>query len=96
MLAAHADRLAWSSPAELAAGTLAITGCVLSNELVDALPVHLVEMTAAGLQEVMVAAAGEEFCEQLAPPTNSGNSLISSAPRHDSCRRAESGNPPCC
>ena len=68
MLAAHVDRLAWSSPAELAAGTLAITGCVLSNELIDALPVHLVEMTAAGLQEVTVTAAGEEFREQLAPP----------------------------
>jgi len=67
MLAAHADRLAWSSPDELAGGALAITGCVLTNELVDALPVHLVEMTAAGLQEVMVTAADGEFCEQLAP-----------------------------
>ena len=66
MLAAHADRLAWSSPAELAAGSLAITGCIVSNELVDALPVHLVEMTASGLQEVMIAASGEEFVEQLA------------------------------
>ena len=70
MLAAHADRLAWSSPDELAAGTLAITGCILTNELVDALPVHLVEMTAAGLQEVMVTVADGEFCEQLAPLTN--------------------------
>ena len=67
VLEAHAGRLAWSSPDELASGTLAITGCVLSNELVDALPVHLVEMTAAGLQEVMVTAAEGEFREQLAP-----------------------------
>jgi len=67
MLAAHADRLAWSSPDELAAGTLSITGCVLTNELVDALPVHLVEMTATGLEEVMVTAADGKFCEQLAP-----------------------------
>jgi SAM-dependent MidA family methyltransferase len=70
MLAAHLDKLAWSTPAQLAAGTLAITGCVLTNELVDALPVHLVEMTAAGLQEVMVTAVDGEFREQLAPPSS--------------------------
>lgn len=34
-----------------------VTGCFLSNELVDALPVHLVEQTDDGLQEVYVAAA---------------------------------------
>lgn len=32
-----------------------ITGCLFSNELVDALPVHLVELSDAGLQEVYVA-----------------------------------------
>jgi SAM-dependent MidA family methyltransferase len=69
MLAAHSAHLAWSSPAELAAGTLAITGCILSNELVDALPVHMVEMTGNGLQEVMVAADGDLFCEKLANPS---------------------------
>ena len=69
MLAAHASQLAWSSPAELAAGTLAITGCLLSNELVDALPVHLVEMTAAGLREVMIGAEDGQFCEKLLSPS---------------------------
>jgi len=67
MLAAHLPRLAWSSPEELASGALAITGCLLTNELVDALPVHLVEMTAAGLREIVVAADGDQFCEQFAP-----------------------------
>lgn len=78
MLAAHADRLAWSSPAELSAGTLAITGCILSNELVDALPVHLVEMTPAGLQEIMVTAEGGQFSEKLAPLSTADidNSLL--------------------
>lgn len=33
------------------------TGCVLSNELVDALPVHRVVLTAAGLQEQYVGCA---------------------------------------
>lgn len=69
MLAAHAAHLAWSSPAELSSGILAITGCIFSNELVDALPVHLVEMTGKGLQEVMVAADGDQFCEKLADPS---------------------------
>ena len=69
MLADHLPRLAWSSPEELAAGTLEITGCLLTNELVDALPVHLVEMTSDGLREVMVTAEGEQFREELAPPS---------------------------
>lgn len=65
MLTAHASHLAWSSPAELAAGSLDITGCLLSNELIDALPVRLVEMTGKGLQEVTIAADGDQFCEKL-------------------------------
>lgn len=70
MLENHLPRLAWSTPEELAAGTLDITGCILTNELVDALPVHLVEMTPAGLVEVMVASEGESFREMLAPPSS--------------------------
>lgn len=69
MLAPHLPKLAWSSPEELAAGTLGITGCLLTNELVDALPVHLVEMTSDGLREVMVTLDGDEFRETLAPPS---------------------------
>jgi len=67
MLAAHSGHLVWSSPAELAAGTLSITGCILSNELVDALPVHLVEMTDSGLKEVLVSVDEDQFCEKLSP-----------------------------
>ena len=69
-LARHADRLAWSSPEELAAGGLRFTGCVISNELFDAMPVHIVEMTEAGLKEVYVGAADDGgFCERVAPPS---------------------------
>lgn len=67
MLAAHSAHLAWSSPAELAAGTLSLTGCILSNELVDALPVHIVEMTGSGLKEVLVSVDEDQFCEKLSP-----------------------------
>jgi SAM-dependent MidA family methyltransferase len=41
-----------------------ITGCIFSNELVDALPVHLVEQTEAGLQEVFVTTNGTEAAQE--------------------------------
>lgn len=69
MLATHSAKLAWSSPSDLASGKLAISGCIYSNELIDALPVHLVEMTSGGLKEVMVTAEGDQFCERLSPPS---------------------------
>jgi SAM-dependent MidA family methyltransferase len=71
MLGAHAARLAWSTPAELLSGALSITGCILSNELMDALPVHIVEMTASGLCEIMVAADNGRFSEKLEPLSTS-------------------------
>ena len=45
-------------------------GCIFSNELVDALPVHRVVMTAEGLREIFVDADGARFVErELAPPS---------------------------
>ncbi|HJV66081.1 MAG TPA: SAM-dependent methyltransferase [Geomonas sp.] len=68
-LAAHAGRLAWSTPQELGSGQLSFTGCVISNELFDAMPVHVVEMTEEGLKEVYVDADAEGFRERLAAPS---------------------------
>jgi len=68
-LVQHADRLAWSSPDELAQGDLSFTGCIISNELFDAMPVHIVEMTDEGLREVYVAADANGFRERLAAPS---------------------------
>lgn len=65
----HADRLAWSSPEELAQGELSFTGCIISNELFDAMPVHIVEMTDEGLKEVYVGADADGFRERLAAPS---------------------------
>jgi len=42
-------------------------GCVFSNELLDALPVHRVIQRSAALQEVFVACEGESFVEQFMP-----------------------------
>lgn len=54
-----------SSPEELHA----FRGVVLSNELLDALPVHLVEITSKGLEEVFVGLSHGRFREQLGPPS---------------------------
>ena len=68
-LSGHLPRLDWCSPEELAGGERPFTGCLLSNELLDAMPVHLVEMTPAGLMEVYVTALEDEFGEMLDEPS---------------------------
>ena len=49
-----ADTLQWCSLAEIKPDS--ITGCFFSNELVDALPVHRIEVDQGQLQEVYVSA----------------------------------------
>ena len=39
-------------------------GCICSNELLDALPVHRVVRQQGALKEIYVALAGDEFCEE--------------------------------
>jgi len=68
-LAQHTERLAWSAPEELAAGGLSFTGCIISNELFDAMPVHIVEMTDEGVKEVYVGAGADGFRERLLHPS---------------------------
>jgi len=46
-----------------------LNGVFFSNELVDAFPVHMVEMTEEGLKEVLVDWRAGKFREILAPPT---------------------------
>lgn len=69
MLAGHGVKVAWSMPPDLAEGSLFFSGCLLSNELIDSFPVHLVEMTTAGLREIYVTAEGSEFVETLDIPS---------------------------
>ena len=68
-LARHESRLAWSTPDDLHSGALSINGCILSNELIDSFPVHLVEQTREGLREVYVTLSGEGFGELLDEPS---------------------------
>jgi SAM-dependent MidA family methyltransferase len=57
----------WKSWEQIAPDS--ITGCFFSNELVDALPVHLMTIADSHLQEIYVTAAGPEFAETIAEPS---------------------------
>jgi SAM-dependent MidA family methyltransferase len=67
MLAVHAGLVTWLSPEEFTSGRFTFSGCLYSNELIDALPVHRVVMTATGLQEIYVTGKDGEFCEETGP-----------------------------
>jgi SAM-dependent MidA family methyltransferase len=69
LLKAHAGKLAWLSPETLATGQFSFSGCLYSNELLDALPVHRVIMTEAGLKEIFVTVNDDEFAEVTAEPS---------------------------
>jgi SAM-dependent MidA family methyltransferase len=56
-LEGHAARVRWLEAAD-PAGTALGAGCVFANEVLDALPVHRVLMTEAGLQEMYVDVQG--------------------------------------
>lgn len=63
LLGRHAARLRWSALAELQG----MEGCFLSNELVDAFPVHLLEKKAGALREIYVIERDGGFGEDLRP-----------------------------
>jgi len=63
LLAEHADRVTWCALEELAG----LQGCFLSNELVDAFPVRMLEKHGGDLQEVYVVTQEDDFAEELRP-----------------------------
>jgi SAM-dependent MidA family methyltransferase len=67
LLAGHRERIRWLSPEEFEAGTFRFSGCLYSNELIDALPVHRVQQTPEGLQEFYVTLREGELAEELGP-----------------------------
>ena len=69
MLSAHVDRLGWLSPDEFASGRFTFSGCLYSNELIDALPTHRVIMTAEGLREIYVTVKDGECVEEAGEPS---------------------------
>jgi SAM-dependent MidA family methyltransferase len=69
MLAAHVDRLSWLSPDEFTSGSFTFSGCLYSNELIDALPTHRVVMTSDGLKEIYVSCKDDGFAEEAGEPS---------------------------
>ncbi len=67
-LAGHGSSGKWTSLEELPARIPA--GCVFSNELLDAFPVHRVRQDSSGLQEIYVGWSGGKFVEQCGPPSS--------------------------
>jgi len=63
LLREHADVVTWSTFDELTP----FVGCFLSNELVDAMPVHVVEKRGGVLHEVFVIKDTDGFGEELRP-----------------------------
>ena len=66
LLHAHVPRIEWVGGQDLAE----IEGCLLSNELVDAFPVHLLEKRDGRLHEVFVTIRDGKLAEELRPPSS--------------------------
>ena len=47
-----------------------VSGAILANELLDALPTHAVSMTSDGLREIYVDLVGDRFVERTGPPSS--------------------------
>lgn len=65
----NSDKIQWLDYSDPIFNT-GITGCFISNELVDAFPVHLVEMSEGELKEVYVGIQDDVFTEILDSPSS--------------------------
>jgi SAM-dependent MidA family methyltransferase len=61
LLDAHSSRVSWCDEDDWSIKS----GCFLSNELVDAFPVHVVEKHAGKLQEIFVVSRDDAFAEEV-------------------------------
>ncbi|NWF93419.1 MAG: SAM-dependent methyltransferase [Syntrophaceae bacterium] len=66
----RAGKVFWLSPEELREGEVQIEGCFLSNELVDAFPVHRVVLDQGVLKEIYVTQEGGGLREEWAEPSD--------------------------
>ena len=65
-LGRHRARLASSA----ATMPYQVSGAILANELLDALPTHAVSMTSDGLREIYIDLAGDRLVERTGPPSS--------------------------
>jgi SAM-dependent MidA family methyltransferase len=70
-LGAPEHALTWAAGLDEALPAAGITGCLVSNELIDALPVHIVEKHGDALSEIYVDVDEEQgrFVERAGPPS---------------------------
>jgi len=61
LLAPCIDRIRWTRSLSEIAG---VTGCIVSNELLDAFPVHSVCRDSGAVQEIYVTSNGDDFTEE--------------------------------
>jgi SAM-dependent MidA family methyltransferase len=66
----HQRKVEWLDPEGLLNSTQMFIGCLLSNELIDAFPVHLVQQKDGKLWEIYVTCGEGSFQEVLGPPSN--------------------------
>ena len=66
----RAGKVFWMNPEELSRGKDLFEGCLLSNELVDAFPVHRVMLHQGILKELYVTQQHERFEEELRDPSD--------------------------
>jgi SAM-dependent MidA family methyltransferase len=66
----HQRKVEWLDPEGLLNSAQMFIGCLLSNELIDAFPVHLVQQKHGKLWEIYVTCGEESFQEVLGPPSN--------------------------
>jgi SAM-dependent MidA family methyltransferase len=60
----------WIDPEAFSRGKDTVQGCFLSNELVDAFPVHRVVMDHGNLKEIFVSHCDGQFVEEWSPPSD--------------------------
>jgi SAM-dependent MidA family methyltransferase len=60
----------WLDPEAFTRGKDTVQGCFLSNELVDAFPVHRVVMDHGNMKEIFVSHSGGQFLEQRGQPSD--------------------------
>jgi SAM-dependent MidA family methyltransferase len=76
LLDSHRERLRWLAPEAFGTDGFSFNGCLYSNELIDALPVHRVMMTPEGLREIYVTLGDGGFAEEageLSEPAIAGH-----------------------
>ena len=59
------EKVQWVIPQELESENLRVQGCILSNELIDSFPVHLVTLRDGHLREIYVTSEDGGFREEL-------------------------------